>query len=863
MKWAAALATSGVLGVVLLVGGDQAEDVGKVDVVVLTPENFDKFAPQGKEVDAIAGDLVLRNKYITAVIAQPTESRHANMTVREVGGALIDFSTRIGSSDQLSAFYPGQRQHPYRQWRAATPEQDSVPLTATTELSVDQGRVIVTSPGNTERPEVEVTYILEPDEWFLNIGTRYRNVSDKTLTVNIVDDVRIDAGKENLQKTPNGVAAMFWAHDRHWRQAYVFYGLQVAVEMNSDARTTTLKYRVNEGKHTIDLAPGATYSLARWAFVGESLLDVKGTAMEFHGDDVETIEFTVLGNGKPIADAEVALRQKDMPYGSARTDSEGRVITILPPGTYDIDVSVYGVKLASVKPPRLFLVAGGGGPVKLEIPDYKPGRVVGRVVDGEGQPVPAKIALTAKNGTPQPDFGPETADFAVKNLRYTADGTFEQTLPPGEYDVIVSRGPEHDAVFTSIVVKPGEDTPLEATLRRSVDTKGWISADFHSHSSPSGDNTGSQLGRVLNLLAEHVEFGPCTEHNRIDTYEPHLEKLNAGRFMATCSGIELTGGPLPLNHQNAFPLKHNRFAQNGGGPVTDPDPATQIERLARWDDQAEKLVQVNHPDLGWMFYDRDGDGTPDMGHNGMFAHINALEVHPVEGILHPGPRRMFKTTPIANTVFHWLQLVNQGYRYTAVGNTDAHYNFHGSSWCRNWIQSPTDDPAAIQPLEMVRATKEGRLILSNGPFLEMTCRETGKEVTVTAGQDLAAPSGKIELKVRVQCPNWFDIDRVFVLVNGKVGEHNYTRKTHAAKFRTEGAVKFEETLTLQLDGDSHVIVACGGEETKLGPVMGPDWKDTQPAAFANPVYVDVNGDGFKPNRDTLGHPLPVKFVAKP
>jgi hypothetical protein len=45
--------------------------------------------------------------------------------------------------------------------------------------------------------------------------------------------------------------------------------------------------------------------------------------------------------------------------------------------------------------------------------------------------------------------------------------------------------------------------------------------------------------------------------------------------------------------------------------------------------------------------------------------------------------------------------------------------------------------------------------------------------------------------------------------------------------------------------------------------MGPDWKDTQPAAFANPVYVDVNGDGFKANRDTLGHPLPVKFVAKP
>ena len=66
---------------------------------------------------------------------------------------------------------------------------------------------------------------------------------------------------------------------------------------------------------------------------------------------------------------------------------------------------------------------------------------------------------------------------------------------------------------------------MEAKLVRSVKTDGWISADFHSHSSPSGDNTSSQLGRVLNLLCEHVEFAPCTEHNRLSTYEPHLKRL--------------------------------------------------------------------------------------------------------------------------------------------------------------------------------------------------------------------------------------------------------------------------------------------------------------------------------------------------
>jgi hypothetical protein len=30
-----------------------------------------------------------------------------------------------------------------------------------------------------------------------------------------------------------------------------------------------------------------------------------------------------------------------------------------------------------------------------------------------------------------------------------------------------------------------------------------------------------------------------------------------------------------------------------------------------------------------------------------------------------------------------------------------------------------------------------------------------------------------------------------------------------------------------------------------------------PIAVSNPIYVDVDGGGFKPNADTLGSPLPV------
>ncbi len=109
---------------------------------------------------------------------------------------------------------------------------------------------------------------------------------------------------------------------------------------------------------------------------------------------------------------------------------------------------------------------------------------------------------------------------------------------------------------------------------------------------------------------------------------PISKRLGAEKRMATCVGIELTGQPLPLNHQNAFPLVMRPNTQDGGGPTSDDDPAIQIERLALWDGGSEKLVQVNHPDIGWMFRDRNGDGKPDSGFAGMSGQMDVIEVHP-------------------------------------------------------------------------------------------------------------------------------------------------------------------------------------------------------------------------------------------
>jgi hypothetical protein len=122
---------------------------------------------------------------------------------------------------------------------------------------------------------------------------------------------------------------------------------------------------------------------------------------------------------------------------------------------------------------------------------------------------------------------------------------------------------------------------------------------------------------------------------------------------------------------------------------------------------------------------------------------------------------------------------------------------------------------------------------------------------------MTVTDGKATLSVRVQCPNWFDIDRVQVLLNGQPSEAlNFTREKTPERFRG-GTVKFEQRIPLNLPTDTHVIVIAAAERSTLGPVFGPSMGRNMPIAVSNPIYVDVEGNGFQPNHDTLGVPLPV------
>jgi hypothetical protein len=280
------------------------------------------------------------------------------------------------------------------------------------------------------------------------------------------------------------------------------------------------------------------------------------------------------------------------------------------------------------------------------------------------------------------------------------------------------------------------------------------------------------------------------------------------------------------------------FQQSGGGPRTDTNPVVQIQRLAMWDDASDKVVQGNHPTFPQLLRDRDLDGVEDGGFASMLDFMDIVEVHPPEDIF-----RDFENQPEEeaqrNRMHHWMRLIATGRHLPGVVNTDAHYNWHGSGWLRNWVRSSTDVPAEIDIDEMTRNLEAGRVMMSTGPFMTVSLHADELDAPAEVGDTVLLEQGTASLAVKIQCPNWLDVNRVEVFVGGRpVPELSRTRESHPEAFG-DGVVKFDQQLPLRVEADTFVIVAAIGEGQTLGRVMGETFGARPPVVVSNPIYVNV------------------------
>ena len=766
--------------------------------------------PGGREADGIIGDFVLRNDRIEAVISGNQHQRRANMFTNSSAptpGCLYDLTLRRADNDQITCFAPASQEGTLSSVRVLKDGSDGEAIVRA-ELTAAAGRGLARTHD----------YILRDGWAYVLVVSTFRNEGTQPAKVRPSPAVR-----GLFRGTGDGEITVADGPDPAYKQAYAY---AVAPGPGFDAPD-------NE----VTIEPGRQRRYGYVLAVGTSPAAAYGELAALRGRCGRLRLRLRCEDGSAVTTAAAylpACQGKLVAY----PDENGLVDVLVPVGRHEVRV----VDLGRPEVTREIDVPEQGATAEIPLPPAS--RIAFDVRDETGRPLPCKVQFIGRDGTRDPDLGPTIRAHGCDNQYQSENGRFTQAVPPGKYHLVITRGIEYDHAERDVDVPPASEVRVEARLRRVVDTRGWVSCDFHNHTTASGDNYCGKPDRIINLAAENIEFAPTTEHNRVDDWKPVIDALGLAQHVATVSGIELTGGG---PHLNSFPLPLTPHTQGNGAPSWYPDPRMSALALRNMPGDAEqRWVQLNHPHLAAFFNDRNRDSRPDGGFVGLEGLIDGCELMSAE-ILSGRPRETRRDHE--NWGFLWLQMLNAGRFLRPVVVSDAHEVTQGGvgGW-RTYVPSGTDEPGRIDPHEIIRNAKAGRLMVTTGPFLEVRTAE-GR----TFGDTLSGRRDLI-LSIRVQCNTWTGINRVAVLVNGRLPEElNFTRTSHPHMF-PGGRVAFDQRVPVRLEADAHLIVVAVGEGLNLATAYGHSWqKDLPPIAFHNPIFVDVDGDGFRPNGDTLDH----------
>ncbi len=232
----------------------------------------------------------------------------------------------------------------------------------------------------------------------------------------------------------------------------------------------------------------------------------------------------------------------------------------------------------------------------------------------------------------------------------------------------------------------------------------------------------------------------------------------------------------------------------------------------------------------------------------------------------------------------WFRLLDYGVVRTGMGNSDSHQLFSQTEGGlpRNFVKLDAQTPMAIDSRKVARAIKRGAVVPSYGPFIQVWLDGT------TLGDGPVSANGKntLPLRIRVQSPDWFDVDRVEVYRSGRLihvltGDGDEINPelqvdTSGLKLPNYSSVNLDVTLDEPVpESDSwYVVIAMGLGGRDLSPVYTehpylklqigdilsrsfssvplpfdisspsvPRVFRIYPYAITNPVFVDVDGNG--------------------
>jgi len=436
-------------------------------------------------------------------------------------------------------------------------------------------------------------------------------------------------------------------------EALECYSSKLVVPIFSTGATAVMTHKSPSAMQVVDGIPIDTqrvFTFERYFIVGEGdVATVLDTVFEIRGEATGRVKGVVVTEGSlaPIHHASVFVLQdprghRGVPmdreydnYDALRADCNTAFANDGFVSEMETDVGLDPVHDGDFSGPLLpgsyFVVAyskthGVSAPVPVVIEAdetevvhlaLRPrGRVEYRVTDAGGRSLPCRITMIPLDedgnrldwdGVNRVEMGGKRYDDGIFVNEHSGSGKGAIEIPAGDYAVWISRGFEYGIEhLPSFEVKAGETTPLQAVLVHEIDTRGWISGDFHVHAKPSIDSGFPLDTRVLSNAAEGVEFITATDHDFLTYYQPWVNDLDLQSFMKTAVGVETS--TLEFGHYNGFPME---YAQTDlpvmGAPPWYGYAIPEVwqmmrDRVQKGFTQSEFVVEVNHPRDGMLGY---------------------------------------------------------------------------------------------------------------------------------------------------------------------------------------------------------------------------------------------------------------------
>lgn len=830
--------------------------------------------------------------------------------------------------------------------------------------------------------EIETCYRLESGAHYVVMDTRFRNLSsdpfdvymteylngsgqveffqpyagfgEPTLTPSCPEDtyVACDMSEGGMCDQCNFVAyggidgadgvSYGLIHNEQGSSSFSQVGVNIVVYGNSAAQ---LLIGLIPANYTIPADGELT--LLRYFAVGDgtvtSIADIRN---DIFGITAAPVSGVVSSAGEPLENAQVVAYQvlsdsANPPnlfvVNHSTTNAAGEYSMSLPPGSYQLRANMEGYRFPA------------GGPATINVAEEMPvthdfamppsGYLEVTVIDEVG-PGPAKVQVVGFDPSPPPANGVVTlignqqaglfGDFRADALAFgIAQATFidregaseRVTLEPGNYQVVVSRGPRYSAFKQDITIAPGQLTTVQAEIVKLIDDSGFVHGDFHVHSIDSPDAEVTRAERVAVMLAEGMDFFTPSDHGVRSDFAPTLKAMGVEDLIGVAPSSETT--TFDYGHFNSWPMTIDPNSISGGAfdwagaaPAGMDFPAYGSYNLPPVDiiaglhaDPKNNVVQINHiaGHFGAGGLAIDTGMTPPRSSsdlaakrldpaidNAFSSDFDALEVW-----IGTNGRGGIEGEFLGQNAGDWFNMINQNMVRIGIANSDTHDRRFTRTSARTLIANATGNPpdVAVNAEGLAANVLAGKAVGTNAPFFLLQADGEFEGGSQRAGfrleQSTTMPAdagSEVILTATISTPAWAPVDTIAFYINNQperttepnavarygvcanarisAGDAGWEAVEVVVNESVQGASRTDITATLTLESvtqDTWIVATASGTDgisQPLFPVLpaslnqnsnvtladltdGNLGESGTPAfAFTNPLFIDVDGDGW-------------------